>query len=1195
MAIFNKLFTSRRNNSNNQDNASENFGFAREQIRVVLFRECDFRGRKLLFDSTAIKKIQICPMENDYPCSSLKDKSDIFAEISDGCGYMYVKPPTDCSHLAEMIFGLVAMSYRGSYFKIHNLETPARLMFTQVFPSPKYAQGRNSSTSSHERKRFSNQSLEHSIRLDDSGTSISDHLSVHSTASDTLLVCKRSMPLDVPQKLSESSSSVICDSGVYGDRSCSSFDGNRLCAVPFWDSLPIKGSAISFSNSTLYKRWLRRSSLDHSGCSSNGSMDETFSKPHQRSSKLGLAFIIHLTAGKEESQLQFFMEHIALLESMLWRARQAAEVAYLRPNNFLSVLVKMVNITSTWLTNLISGPTLPLNLWTSLYSNNSDISVNSDNINNCADCDNNNSINSVNYQKVTRETFRSFLNTSNVGHFGNFSDETMKSDNLLSNSQNEKSEFSFFNITRIIKNEWDNFHLKLSGNSDGNDLAEKFVHEFCELLDTIDVKDTNFFISTLLTAVLTHHLGWVTTCLPADGDHDILDLNTPYNPLWGQLSDLYGAVGHPTKMTQTIIIGNKKKDIVVKIINCLTYFIRCCDLKRNHFIRSHIYEDNETVNYICCKNSCIPKENYKKYKDHLREMLNSNSCLDNALNNDDTSNKSRNLPKEVEQKIPRIGLYRTKKSHFDLKTLEMDVEQDIYHGSKTHGLSKNSNFTNLKDFEEAHEDSCLNIHSNIKIESLSTLRDDVVFVIGDDEKLIDIKKGEKIRKDSESKKKNLKTVEKNDSSSKESKPNFLDLIFKKYETFEEEFSKSSFKDEDFIKYETDFRIKPSTSWASLKQAEEDLSTEVNTEVNSESQAACSIDKRRAQSVPPEEKTVKEEVKAKYRYSGVKFSLHQYPQVVTNYMRSKNLEMANLPFSVITKKFDQISLEDEEDNVNFSKYDVNSEEMEALQTPSNASELEFTSDLTIEMNRHKHARESSEKPSCNTSIISNVIKEDVEKYSQELATGKKESPEGNSKMKIIYFPMPKSVLMPKKTEWVTYPISLMRGLNDTYIPDLVLQGTLAPKREWESSLRSELALASQHCLLDQRLEEAVAIIADTDTWEVQLVSSHTYVIDKSSSGVRVGMSHLIASMLDSLLKMWRLQVPPHLCLMHIEQRLQALCVRSKALAQLLLATEFCSMEFLTSTLHLEVNDVPLLLAVASTYSPQVTQKYGISFQ
>lgn len=66
-------------------------------------------------------------------------------------------------------------------------------------------------------------------------------------------------------------------------------------------------------------------------------------------------------------------------------------------------------------------------------------------------------------------------------------------------------------------------------------------------------------------------------------------------------------------------------------------------------------------------------------------------------------------------------------------------------------------------------------------------------------------------------------------------------------------------------------------------------------------------------------------------------------------------------------------------------------------------------------------------------------------------------------------------------------------------------------------------------------------------------------------------------------------------MHIEQRLQEFLMRSKALAHLLLATEFCTMEFLTAALQLEVNDVPLLMAVASTHSPEVAEKYGLSFQ
>lgn len=41
-----------------------------------------------------------------------------------------------------------------------------------------------------------------------------------------------------------------------------------------------------------------------------------------------------------------------------------------------------------------------------------------------------------------------------------------------------------------------------------------------------------------------------------------------------------------------------------------------------------------------------------------------------------------------------------------------------------------------------------------------------------------------------------------------------------------------------------------------------------------------------------------------------------------------------------------------------------------------------------------------------------------------------------------------------------------------------------------------------------------------------MSSHKYVVDKGcSGGVRVGMSQLVANMLETLLHMWKLHTPP----------------------------------------------------------------------
>lgn len=65
--------------------------------------------------------------------------------------------------------------------------------------------------------------------------------------------------------------------------------------------------------------------------------------------------------------------------------------------------------------------------------------------------------------------------------------------------------------------------------------------------------------------------------------------------------------------------------------------------------------------------------------------------------------------------------------------------------------------------------------------------------------------------------------------------------------------------------------------------------------------------------------------------------------------------------------------------------------------------------------------------------------------------------------------------------IGYTTSLMRGVADHYMSDMVLQGTSAPKTQWESLLRNDLVLEAKHPLLEQPVEEAVAIIANTDTW------------------------------------------------------------------------------------------------------------------
>lgn len=132
------------------------------------------------------------------------------------------------------------------------------------------------------------------------------------------------------------------------------------------------------------------------------------------------------------------------------------------------------------------------------------------------------------------------------------------------------------------------------------------------------------FISTLLTAVLTHHLGWVGTVAPLmtanireslartgntnpviskllqEENFKLSEISKvyPYNALWAQLGDLYGAITNPIKLSKTIICGSEANSKTIeRLLNVLTYFIRCGEIRRNSYTKMFDKEEiNRTVN-----------------------------------------------------------------------------------------------------------------------------------------------------------------------------------------------------------------------------------------------------------------------------------------------------------------------------------------------------------------------------------------------------------------------------------------------------------------------------------------------------------------------------------------------------------------------------------------------------------------------
>lgn len=99
------------------------------------------------------------------------------------------------------------------------------------------------------------------------------------------------------------------------------------------------------------------------------------------------------------------------------------------------------------------------------------------------------------------------------------------------------------------------------------------------------------FVSTMLTAILTHHLGWVPTVSPFNSSSSTAAIEQrakllkvsqkhPYNALWAQMGDLFGAIGLPPKLARTVIYGTEKLS-VERLLNVLTYFIRCGEVRRS--------------------------------------------------------------------------------------------------------------------------------------------------------------------------------------------------------------------------------------------------------------------------------------------------------------------------------------------------------------------------------------------------------------------------------------------------------------------------------------------------------------------------------------------------------------------------------------------------------------------------------------
>ncbi|XP_077448447.1 folliculin-interacting protein 1 isoform X2 [Stigmatopora argus] len=210
-------------------------------------------------------------------------------------------------------------------------------------------------------------------------------------------------------------------------------------------------------------------------------------------------------------------------------------------------------------------------------------------------------------------------------------------------------------------------------------------------------------------------------------------------------------------------------------------------------------------------------------------------------------------------------------------------------------------------------------------------------------------------------------------------------------------------------------------------------------------------------------------------------------------------------------------------------------------------------------------------------------------SSDSALGDSESEETEDWQEEVTVPFPGSKLVENysKPTVANFGRSLFGGYCPTYVPDFVLHGMPADDK-LRQSLAAELAHAVQHPVLDEPIAEAVCIVADTDKWTVQVASSQRRATDASKLGKEVLVSSLVSGLLHSTQQLYKLNMSPNFCIMHLEDRLQEIYFKSKMLAEYLKGQKRVHVKELGMVLGIESSDLPLLAAVASTHSPYVAQ-------
>ncbi|XP_062867486.1 folliculin-interacting protein 1 isoform X2 [Trichomycterus rosablanca] len=1062
------------------------------QIRLIVYQDCERRGRNILFDSNTKKRgmelalnTKTCGESQAKMCcqlrstcgsaSSLDSTSSCASEPKEHNRFQGAsRYSSDSNMLGEMMFGSVAMSYKGSTLKIHQIRSPPQLMLSKVFTARTGSSVYGSLNTLQDSLEFINQDS-NSLRPEQ-----------NTVVNGFLGNIGHSNPMDMPGRGFYDER----DSGIARSASLSS-----LLITPF----PSPGSSLSSSCASSYqRRWLRSQTTSlENGVFPRWSVEESFNMSDEscgpslgvaRKKKIAIGVIFVLSPNKEENVKfqEFFFSHFPLFESHMNKLKSAIEQAMKMSRRSADVsqrvlahnrIVDSLNEFRTTICNLYTMPRMPEPVWLTM----------------------------------------------------------------------------------------------MSGAVEKNQLCGHFMRELALLMEQAS---KNQFFPALLTAVLTNHLAWVPTVMPngqppikiflekhSSKSVDMLAKTHPYNPLWAQLGDLYGAIGSPVRLSRTVVVG-RRQEFVQRLLYVLTYFIRCSELLETTTsgngtdepdeeaidvpgtlittsLRRGEVEESEYVlvtvhkhNQEGSETDITGMEEEQQHTKHVVPVIKAEDLNDDQI----CQEAGKPLVNPLTETLVNVGTTSHIKSAPLLNAQEQLERRDsvVEPSSLPIKIIRSPGIP----LEKKPPDKIMSILLGEEEETSK-----VTFLIGESMSPESDTESQRCKVEDEIRKHKMPFSEKQKQQccSELPKPPLLDQIENK-------------------KAATLVNITRSPSC--FNPGDQETSIDLFDEYFNESN-------------PVETRTiddVSDMVLPMTKIGAEKLQKVQETQFSrTKVCEQRESEQCQCSKNIATTGGCTNCSDEQDKGIGIS-----------LHLPYQGEEGELKKAPLL--NEWEIPRNESSDSALGDSE-SEDAGQDLTKQEQDAQSFSEEQSEWQEELEVS-FPGVDLVENYSKPSIANFGRSLFGGYCPTYVPDFVLHG-VPNDSKLRHSLASDLAHAVQHPVLDEPIAESVCIIADTDRWTVQVASSQRRATE-NKLGQEVLVSNIVSSLLNSTYQLYRLNMSPNFCIMHLEDRLQELYFKSKMLAEYLKGQTRVHVKELGMVLGIESSDLPLLAAIASTHSPYVAQ-------